>query len=71
MENVINFADIAKLQKEEYEIIAELLRDKIIDMEKDLDMQNVFRYISIKSLYGKVDAVIKVANTRGNVIERH
>ena len=60
----INYAELSKISMDEYEIMLELLKDKIFKTEKNLESENYFKYIAMKSLCGKIEAVLNIEHSK-------
>lgn len=60
MIKTINYAELSKISIAEYEIILELLKDRVFKAEKNLESENYFKYIAMKSLCGKIEAMFNI-----------
>lgn len=60
----INYAELSKISMDEYEIMLELLKDRIFKAEENLESENYFKYIAMKSLCGKIEAVLNIEHSK-------
>lgn len=62
----INYAELSKISIDEYEIMLELLKDRIFKAEENLESENYFKYITMKSLFEKIEAVLNIGHSKDN-----
>ena len=66
MIKTINYVKLSKISIDEYEIMLEILKDRITKAEENLESENDLKYIAIKSLCGKIEAVLNIKHSRRN-----